>query len=745
MSTKKLVLICINFSLLIAASISLAAAIDPSLTTPAEQFRQRQFDSQEQARKQQVLKSLRDQQEVIPDTRNDLDAINKIPQRVATDIPDDEKPCFIINEIKLVGEDASNFQFALDQVLNEYKNIQDHSKSLLGSCLGLLGINAVIARVQNVIIEKGYVTTRVLVAPQDLKIGILNLSIIPGRVSSIKLTSDSDTLNAGAAINNTHASIESAVAAVSLTAAGAVNNTAGLIVANQNTTLNAASLNNADGQISGLDTSITTTNTLNNTRNALIVAQRDLSLTTGALNNESDIQATRDLVLNASDTITNSGTLFAQGNATLTTLGDLNNGGLMAAHGNAEIYANGASSKINSVATGVIAAGLSADGSLDTVAAGVDHMTGNLTISAMHSVSALGQNLSAGDQVITAQSLALSGSQTVGRNLTFMASNGNLNAANATIATSETLTASTTQTLTTDAAKVSAKQLNLTAHDLGNIAGELVQTGTGDTTISLAGDLNNTQGRIATNSNHLTLSAQTITNAGGSIEHVGTGKLDITSTTFNGSLGQVASNGDLDLTASTATLDNASTVAKHINVDTATLSNRGGEIIQTGTGATNIKATTQLDNTGGFIASNGNTTLTSGDLVNEGGAIEVSGKAAGTASLTINATGIIDNKALNGVTGSLQADGAMTLRAVSLNNMQGQITAGDTLQLTTTSNVNGIDNSQGRIAADGGVILNTGATINNTQASIESAAGGMARWAAALTTATVKPNPTTKA
>ena len=195
MSTKKLVLICINFSLLIAASISLAAAIDPSLTTPAEQFRQRQFDSQEQARKQQVLKSLRDQQEVIPDIRNDLDAINKIPQRVATDIPDDETPCFIINEIKLVGEDASNFQFALDQVLNEYKNIQDHSKSLLGSCLGLLGINAVIARVQNVIIEKGYVTTRVLVAPQDLKIGILNLSIIPGRVSSIKLTPDSDRHN----------------------------------------------------------------------------------------------------------------------------------------------------------------------------------------------------------------------------------------------------------------------------------------------------------------------------------------------------------------------------------------------------------------------------------------------------------------------------------------------------------------------------------------------------------------------
>lgn len=46
-------------------------------------------------------------------------------------------------------------------------------------------------RVQNAIIAKGYVTTRVLAAPQDLKSGLLKLTIIPGRISAIRFTPDS--------------------------------------------------------------------------------------------------------------------------------------------------------------------------------------------------------------------------------------------------------------------------------------------------------------------------------------------------------------------------------------------------------------------------------------------------------------------------------------------------------------------------------------------------------------------------
>jgi len=414
--------------------------------------------------------------------------------------------------------------------------------------------------------------------------------------------------------------------------------------------------------------------------------------------------------------ISNQGTIYAQGNTMLTTSGDLTNTGMIAALGDTTLAANGANSHIDNSASSVVAAGLNADGSLNT------GITGNLSLTATQSITAFGQNLSAGDQTITAQSLDLSGSSTVGRNLTFTASNGSLNATDAIISAGNTLTASTTHTLITDVAKVSANQFNLAAHDLSNVAGELVQTGTGDTNISLAGALNNDQGRIATNSNNLTLAAQTLTNTSSngnqaSIEHAGTGKLDIMATTYNGTGGLIQSNGILDFKATTATLDNGSTVAKQISMDAATLSNKNGEIIQTGTGTTAIKATTKLDNTGGVIASNGNTALTVGDLVNQGGAIQT----ANTANLTVNATGAIDNKTLNSVAGSLQAGGAAIVNAGSVDNRQGQITAGTTLNMATTDATNGIDNNQGLIAANQTLSVGT-ANLGNSSGTITTTA-----------------------
>src|SRR5690606_4098992 len=53
-------------------------------------------------------------------------------------------------------------------------------------CLGAEGINVAMAHVQNAIIAQGYVTTRVLAAPQDLRTGELSLTVIPGRVRAIR-------------------------------------------------------------------------------------------------------------------------------------------------------------------------------------------------------------------------------------------------------------------------------------------------------------------------------------------------------------------------------------------------------------------------------------------------------------------------------------------------------------------------------------------------------------------------------
>uniref|UniRef100_UPI00055019AA hemagglutinin repeat-containing protein n=1 Tax=Andreprevotia chitinilytica TaxID=396808 RepID=UPI00055019AA len=250
---------------------------------------------------------------------------------------------------------------------------------------------------------------------------------------------------------------------------------------------------------------------------------------------------------------------------------------------------------------------------------------------------------------------------------------------------------------------VSANQLNLAAHDLSNVSGNLTQTGSGDSAILLAGNLDNTSGRIASNGNNLTLGAQTLTNSNGTIEHVGTGTLAITATTLNGTHGNIGSNGLLNLTAQTATLDSGSTVAQQLQVNTATLSNRGGSLIQSGTGATQITATTALDNVGGTLASNGATTLTVGTLTNQGGTIQ----STGTADLTVHATGNIDNSAQ----GKVSAGGNGVITAASLNNTHGQLTASNGLQVTTT---NAIDNSSGTLAANQAVTLNAGDLTNTS-------------------------------
>ncbi|HEY4542097.1 MAG TPA: ShlB/FhaC/HecB family hemolysin secretion/activation protein [Noviherbaspirillum sp.] len=62
--------------------------------------------------------------------------------------------------------------------------------SPIGRCLGANGIQIVIKRVQNAVVARGYVTTRILAAPQDIASGALKLTVIPGRVRSIRFAEE---------------------------------------------------------------------------------------------------------------------------------------------------------------------------------------------------------------------------------------------------------------------------------------------------------------------------------------------------------------------------------------------------------------------------------------------------------------------------------------------------------------------------------------------------------------------------
>lgn len=126
---------------------------------------------------EQRERQLRKQQEPSPEVRLPAE-ISPVPK----DYPDNESPCFPISRIKLVGDEARHFQFALKAAADA-----------VGRCLGAQGINLALTRIQNAIIAKGYVTTRVLAMSQDLKSGKLVFTVIPGRVNAIWLSSDSSS------------------------------------------------------------------------------------------------------------------------------------------------------------------------------------------------------------------------------------------------------------------------------------------------------------------------------------------------------------------------------------------------------------------------------------------------------------------------------------------------------------------------------------------------------------------------
>jgi len=97
------------------------------------------------------------------------------PVPAAAAYPANESPCFPIRHIGLQGDMAAKFAWALDAAADA-----------TGRCLGSGGVNAVIGKVQNALIAAGYVTTRVVAAPQDLRGGDLQLVLVPGRIRAIR-------------------------------------------------------------------------------------------------------------------------------------------------------------------------------------------------------------------------------------------------------------------------------------------------------------------------------------------------------------------------------------------------------------------------------------------------------------------------------------------------------------------------------------------------------------------------------
>ncbi|NDJ57636.1 filamentous hemagglutinin N-terminal domain-containing protein [Enterobacteriaceae bacterium 4M9] len=441
----------------------------------------------------------------------------------------------------------------------------------------------------------------------------------------------------------------------------------------------------------------------------------------GTIGNTGSITASESLTLATQGSISNSGTLYAH-NTTATAAGALSNRGVIAAAKNTVLNA----ASVSSTDASALAAGISSDGKLTG--------SGNLTVNARSGVQANGQLLAAESVAISGSVLELSHAQsyaTEAINLRATSgdvtlSQGKTQAGRVTINAAGSLhndnASLQAQALTVNSSAISnrqgtlqAEKLTLNATSLDNQQGTLYHTGSDDLMLSMAQGINNAGGLIASHANNLSVVTPRLNNENGAVQHLGNGVFRTETGMLLGSNGTLTSSGTFSLSGGKLGLDNARISAGHITLAGESLSNRGGKLVQTGRDALSVSVSGVLDNTEGYMASQGGVALSAGSVDNTLGNI-----TAVEGPLSITSQGALLNR-----NGTLQAGGPVTLTASLLDNLRGNVSGASDVTLKTTgaiSNINGL--------------LGAGKTLKLLSASVDNSNGQIAGEAVAVDTGT---------
>ena len=410
--------------------------------------------------------------------------------------------------------------------------------------------------------------------------------------------------------------------------------------------------------------------------------------------------------------ISNSGTIYAAGNTSLTAQGNITNTstGLIAALGNTSLAANGPGAQVITLAGSVLAAGLRADGSLAT--------SGDLSITSTAAAQLKGQFAAGGGIALTSASLDLSDITLAAQNATLKATTGDLDLSRSTVNVSGALTANATQTLRSDGAVVTANQLSLSANRISNVAGQIRQLGTGNANLNAPDAIDNTRGTIASNG------ALTLTSAGGINNSQG-----LISATQNATLQDNAAIKTLAITNTAGSI----IAGQLASINAASLSGDGK--VQS-LGDVSIALTGDFNNQSEVVANNNLTFSTTGNVTNSGKLQAGNTLAVSAANITNAAAGEITGRsttitAASALTNRGLIDGQTTrINAPTLTNIGTGRIYGDDLSIAATALSNDAETVNG--VAIAAVIaarnrLDIGATtINNRNGATLLSVGDMA-------------------
>ncbi|KDA94142.1 hemagglutinin repeat-containing protein, partial [Pantoea agglomerans] len=238
--------------------------------------------------------------------------------------------------------------------------------------------------------------------------------------------------------------------------------------------------------------------------------------------------------------------------------------------------------------------------------------------------------------------------------------------------------------------------LTITAARLDNTQGGLLYSQR-QLKLNLAGDVHNQAGKIQSGE-AFQLDAQTLNNAGGNIDSQQQLTLQL-SGQFDNKGGAVRSNGGQQINA--AAINNRQGVfssREAINLTTGQLENASGTLISQGAGSYHVGT---LNNQQGKVHSGAALTLEAAQLNNQGGQL------VATQDLVLNATAID-----NSTQGVISSQAGLSLQADRLINRDGGLLLGTTYSDITARD---IDNSAGRLQSAGTLMLRGVAQLDNRQ------------------------------
>ncbi|WP_370678466.1 ShlB/FhaC/HecB family hemolysin secretion/activation protein [Comamonas sp. GB3 AK4-5] len=148
----------------------------PSGVVNAQQNESTVIDQQQLQRQQERERALRERLDP------GIETLRPAQKSAALELPADEKPCFPLQALRLTGEKSEQVPWLQDAAAVDFAS---------NPCIGVKGVGVILERMQQAILERGYVTSRVMVAPQNLQQGVLAVEFIPGVLHEIRFSQES--------------------------------------------------------------------------------------------------------------------------------------------------------------------------------------------------------------------------------------------------------------------------------------------------------------------------------------------------------------------------------------------------------------------------------------------------------------------------------------------------------------------------------------------------------------------------